>query len=61
METKTIIEIKKQKEQIETNLEIYKKRLKDQNADLNVGQYGSEGEYSLNSLVGSILKSVSVS
>jgi len=54
METKTIIEIKKKKEQIETNLETYKKRLKDQNADLNVGQYGSEGEYSLNSLVAGI-------
>ncbi len=54
METKTIGDISNKKDLIAINLETYRKRLKDQGADMNVGQYGSESEYSLNSLVGGI-------
>ncbi|MEG1951763.1 MAG: hypothetical protein RRY07_10595 [Bacteroidaceae bacterium] len=54
METNTIIEIRKLRDSITLNLEGYRKRLKEQKADMNVGQYGNESEYSLNGLIGGV-------
>ena len=54
METRSIIDITSLKDQIAENVELYRQRLRNQGADMNVAQYGNEQEYSLNGLIGGV-------
>lgn len=52
--TNSIKQIKDVNNQIKVNIVDYQKRLKDQGADMEVGQYGSESEYSLKGVIGGV-------
>jgi hypothetical protein len=54
METNTITKIAELKDSIATNLEAYRKKQVAQKADMNVGQFGTESEYSIIGLIGGV-------
>jgi len=54
METNTITKIAALKDSIAINLEAYRKKQVSQKADMNVGQFGSESEYSIIGLIGGV-------
>lgn len=51
METNTITQIATLRDSITKNLEVYRKKQVAQKADMNVGQFGGESEYSITELI----------
>ncbi|MDR0907966.1 MAG: hypothetical protein LBM63_05120 [Rikenellaceae bacterium] len=54
METKTITKIAELKEEINDNLDSYTRSQRSSGADMNVGQFGSENEYSINGIIAGV-------
>jgi len=54
METNTIIQIRNQRDKIFDEIEAYRNFMKGQSADLGIGQFGQESEYSINGLIGGV-------
>lgn len=50
----SIKQIKEINNQIKISIADYHKRLKEQGADMDVGQYGQESEYSLRGIIGGV-------